>query len=294
MILRPLRDTAEDAEIVRLVAAASFHDSHSEGDPADEPTWPERPEREDELNRWFARTDPDGCSVAVDDRDPDGKALGVALSSRREGTWGLSLLVVVPEAQGKGVGRALLEHAVAYGADCPRGIICGSRDPRAARAYRAAGFTLHPTMRFGGVVDPARLPAPDGAVVEGGARHQELMDGVDRLRRGGARGPDHAELLRHCRLLVADDGAGSGYVYVDGGKVVTLSATSEQVAARLLTAALRSMEPGVRARLADVTAEQEWAVDVALAARLSPRNAGYLCLRGMRPPVPFVPSGAFL
>lgn len=291
MILRPLRDTAEDAETVRRVAAASFHDSHSEGDPADEPTWPERVEREDELNRHLIRTDPDGCRLAVDD---DGQALGVALSSRREGTWGLSLFVVVPQAQGKGVGRALLEHAVAYGADCARGVICGSRDPRAARAYRAAGFTLHPTMRFAGVVDPARLPAPDGPVIAGGLRHQALMDGVDRLRRGGARGPDHGELLRHCRLLIADDRAGRGYVYVDGGKVVTLSATSGPVAARLLTAALRSVPPGARARVADVTAEQEWAVDIALAARLEPRTAGYVCLRGMRPPVPFIPSGAFL
>jgi hypothetical protein len=44
----------------------------------------------------------------------------------------------------------------------------------------------------------------------------------------------------------------------------------------------------------NLTAEQEWAVDVGLAAGLELTNAGYVCLRGMRPPNPYIPSGMFL
>ncbi|WP_327356665.1 GNAT family N-acetyltransferase [Streptomyces sp. NBC_01304] len=294
MILRPMRDTAEDLEAVRLIATAAFESLRASlGEPPDPEPAPESIAREVALNRHFVRTDPGGCWLAFDE---EGEPLGAALASKREGTWGLSLLVVSPAAQGKGVGRALLGRAVAYGADCPRGIISGSPDPRAARAYRGAGFTLHPAMRFKGTLDPAGLAAPDGPVLVGGPEHRELMDGVDRLKRGGAHGPDHDELLRRAGLLVADDEAGSGYCYFDraDGKVLTVVATTEQVGARLLTSALLRLDAGTTVTVANVTAEQEWAVDVLFAARLEVTAGAYVCLRGMRPPTAFVPSGMFL
>jgi hypothetical protein len=43
-----------------------------------------------------------------------------------------------------------------------------------------------------------------------------------------------------------------------------------------------------------LTAVNEWAVDVGLAARLSVRTAGYLAVRGMKPPAPYVHHGALL
>ena len=46
-------------------------------------------------------------------------------------------------------------------------------------------------------------------------------------------------------------------------------------------------------RVAGLTAEQEWAVDVGIAAGLDISNDGYVCLRGMRPP-PYIPSQLFL
>ena len=42
--------------------------------------------------------------------------------------------------------------------DCLRGMLAASPDPRAARRYRLAGFTLHPTMNLRGVVDRSSLP----------------------------------------------------------------------------------------------------------------------------------------
>ncbi|GGP00840.1 GNAT family N-acetyltransferase [Wenjunlia tyrosinilytica] len=289
MLLRQVRDDAADAETVQSVTAAAFHETELSA------AWPhERLVRSHSRTRHMARTDPEGCWLAI---DPDsGKALGAVLSTRREGTWGLSLFAVVPQAQGKGVGKALLDRARLHGRACLRGIICGSQDARAARRYRLAGFTLHPAMRLTGVVeDRSGLPEPDGVPVHPGTVHQrDLMDSVDRRLRGGAHGPDHEEMVRHFGLLVVDTLVGSGYCYLLGGKIELLAATSRRVATRLLTEALLRMPPGTEVTVPHLTAEQEWAVDVGLAAGLSVSNSGYLCLRGMRPPSPYIPSGAFL
>jgi GNAT superfamily N-acetyltransferase len=292
VILRPVRDDDEDAEVVREVAAAAFGASHAlKGEPPDDDWPPERIARYDGTTRHLARTDPGGCWLVEDET---AGPMGVVLSSRREGTWGLSLLAVVPGAQGKGVGKALLARALVHGRACLRGIICGSRSPVAARTYRRAGFTLHPAMRLTGPVDASGLKPLDGAVHEGTARHRDMMDSVDRRTRGGAHGADHEELLRHHRLFVVDDLAGSGYCYTRGGTVEMVAATSRRLATRLLTAALLSVPEGETARVEGLTAEQDWALDVGIAAGLDITNAGYVCLRGMRPPAPYIPSGTFL
>jgi hypothetical protein len=222
------------------------------------------------------------------------------LSARREGTWGLSLLAVLPEARGRGVGTALLERALAYGRGCLRGIVLVPPHPVAARVCRRAGFELHPAARLTGTVSTAGLPAPDGVVAEGGPKDRDLMDSVDRRLRGGAHGPDHDELPRHARPLVTDDFAGSGYCYLSGGRdgrearVELLGATSRRLATRLLTAALGVVGEGRPVRIEGLTAEQQWALDVGLAAGLEPDTAGWVGLRGMRPPSPYIPSAAFL
>lgn len=286
MLLRPLRDDEEDAEAVGRIKGVAFGVT-------DEEWTPERVARSRDTVRHLARTDPAGGSWIAE--DAAGRPVGAAQSLRREGTWGLALLAVLPEAAGKGVGTALLHRAVAYGRGCLRGLICCSRHPAAARSYRRAGFDLHPTMRMSGTVDASRLADPDGPVVEGSAAHRAWMDSVDRRLRGGAHGADHALLLRHHRLFVADDLAGSGYCYLTAaGKVELLAATSRRLATRLLTAALLSLPAGTEGRIHDLTADQQWAVDVGLAAGLTLETAGYVCVRGMRPPSPYIPSGTFL
>ncbi len=281
-MLRQLRDTGTDAEATRAVAVAAFKRGAPEAGTV----------RFLRRVRHLVVTDPLGCWLAEDD---DGRPVGAALASRREGLWGLSLLVVAPEAQGKGVGAELLRRALEYGRGTLRGIICAPPGPVAARLFRGAGFTLHPTMRMTGAVDATRLAPPDGPAIEGGARQRDLMDSVDRQVRGAAHGPDHEELLRHHRVVVADDLAGSGYCYLDErGRVRLLAATSRRIATRLLTSALLSAPAGATARLRHLTAEQEWAVDTGLAAGLELSPDGYLCLRAMRPPTPYLPSPAFL
>lgn len=284
MILRPVRDDEQDAEVVREVAAAAFgapRSLYAAGRSG------ERAERHRSRTRHLARTDPGGCWLIEDEAVGP---VGAVLSSRREGTWALSLLAVVPGAQGKGVGKALLARALVHGRACLRGVICAPQDPVAVRTFRRAGFQLHPAMRLTGLADPVRLAPPDGAVHEGTPRHRDLMDSVDRRTRGGAHGQDHEELLRHCRLLVVDDLAGSGYCYVRGGRVECLAATSRRLATRLLTAALLTAPAGEPVHVGRVVAEAQWAVDVGIAAGLEIAGDGFVCLRGMRPPELALPS----
>lgn len=282
MLLRPVHDSAADTAAVRAIDAAAF-DKSLEGREA---------ARSDVRTRRLAAADQPGCWFA----EEDGTPLGVALSLKREGLWGLALLAVRPEAQGKGLGRTLLDHALAYAHGCLRGMIVASEDPRAARRYHSAGFRLHPTMALTGRVDRTGLPATGGIPVHlGDATHFDLLDSVDRRTRGAAHGEDHLALLRTSdELLVADTLGGSGYCYRLGGRVMLLAATSRRVATALLTDTLARIPDTERADVRTVTAEQDWAVDVAMSAGLAVATRGYLALRGMKPPTHYLPSGAYL
>jgi len=241
--------------------------------------------------RFFLDHDPEGCWVAADDL---GDVVGVAMALRRDKLWGLSAYFVRPDRQGAGIGQALLDAVLRYSQGCLRGVIISTEDPRAARRYRLAGFSLHPTIRIAGRVNRSALPVVD-AVRLGGLGDRDLCDSIDRQIRGAAHGVDHEFLTAEHALLVSDTFTGSGYCYVDeSGSPVLLAATNRKFAQRLLWAALSRSPEGELVRVDYLTAAQEWAVDVALAAGLSLRTEGYLCLRHMRPPMPYLPSGAFL
>ncbi|MFJ8041026.1 GNAT family N-acetyltransferase [Kitasatospora sp. NPDC096147] len=289
MIIRQLRDTSADAEAVEAVSRAAFRDPTA---PADGPPDPDRRVRELARTAHAVRHDGPGCWIA----ERDGRALGVALSLRREGLWLLSLFAVLPEAQGQGLGRLLLERAGTYGRGCLRGMLYASASPAAARRYRRAGFTLHPAMRLSGTVDRAGLLDPgDIPVHPGNHTHLHLLDSVDRRARGSAHGVDHAFMLAHYdELLIADALAGSGYCYRSGGAVKLLAATSKRIATRLLREALARTPDGAEVAVEGLTAEQEWAVDVGMELGLSLSTGGYLAVRGMRPPATYVPNPAFL
>ncbi|WP_069115256.1 GNAT family N-acetyltransferase [Jiangella alba] len=244
--------------------------------------------------RWSGRTghllttDPGGCWVA----DGDGAVVGVAVALRRDLLWVLSEYAVHPDHQRRGIGAALLDAAVGYGAGCLRGLLTSRPDPQALRRYRRAGFTLHPTMRLSGVVDRSALPAVDG--VRGGtAADLDLVESVDRRVRGATHRPDHAFVLASSRLLVCDLLTGSGYVFLADWGVERLAATNRAVAQRLLWAALAATTPGSPVDVRNLTSDQEWAVDVGFAAGLRLDHDAYLALRHLRPPAPYVPSTAF-
>lgn len=259
--------------------------------------WPEPAHRGDEAARvWRTRvahlvvTDPRGCWVAEDPRG----LLGASVSMKRDLTWLMATYAVRPGLQGRGVGRQLLEASTAYGAGCLRSMVAASDDPLAARRYRLARLTLHPSMVLRGTVPRAALPVVD-RVREGSAGDVDLMDSVDRQVRGAAHGVDHEVLAANYRLLVSDTMTGSGYAYVaPGGGSYLLAATNRRTATSLLWEALAASSPDEPVTVPHVTAANEWAIDVGMTCRLSLWSSGYLALQGMKPPAPYLHSGHFL
>ena len=126
-----------------------------------------------------------------------------ALAIRREDIWGLSLLIVRPDQQSTGLGRALLRRANEY-ADGARGrIILSSPDPRALRAYSRLGLEIHPCAgrrrraarrarcRTGSARAARRHP-----VHRGGRPPRARRRARRRHRRAARDGPDAADRAR--------------------------------------------------------------------------------------------------
>ena len=291
VVVRPMRP--EDVPLAERLSSESFYELDLRmarpALPAPEPRAAARAQQWVERTLHLLATDPAGCWVA---EDASGLA-GFATSFVREGTWCLATYAVRPRLQGQGIGRQLLAAAQHHGRGCLRGMLSASADPKALRRYRLAGFSLHPQMFLTGTVDRSALPVVE-KVREGSAGDVDLMDSVDRQTRGSAHGPDHQVLLRSMRLLVSDTTTGSGYAYAgpEGGTLALLAATNRRTAARLLWAVLADTTGPTTVH--HVTAANEWALDVGMAARLDLHQEGYLGLRGMKPPAPYVHHGALL
>jgi GNAT superfamily N-acetyltransferase len=238
------------------------------------------------------RTDPTGCWVA----EENDQTIGMAIALKRETMWILASYAVLPRPQDQGIGRMLLAAAISHGRGALRGMLVSSNDPRAARHYRQAGFTLHPTMTMSGLIDRHSIPAAVAdRVREGSAGDFDLMDSIDRRTRGSAHGIDHQLLLESFRLIVTDRSTGSGYAFVnDAGSPMLLAATNRRTATALLWEAIAASPGGRPVAIAGITTSNEWAIDIGLAAGLSLRTEGYLGLRHMRPPMPYLPNGAVL
>jgi GNAT superfamily N-acetyltransferase len=291
--IRPMRP--DDVPAAERLSAESFYE-------LDQRTfqrgWPEPELRpESGAGNWVARTlqfletDPGGCWVAEVGSGP-GSMVGMATSVVRDKTWILATYAVRPGLQGRGLGRQLLEAAMQHGRGCLRGMLSASSDPKAARRYRLAGFSLHPQMFLTGTVDRSVIPIIE-KVREGGASDTDLMNSIDRQVRDAAHGPDHLLMQRMWRPIVSDTTTGSGYAYLDDkGAVALLAATNRRTATRLLWAAVA--DGGEEQTIRHVTAANEWAIDVGMAARLELHQEGYLALRGMKPPAPYVHNGALL
>lgn len=233
-------------------------------------------------------TDAGGSWVAV---DGSGSVVGLSQAFVRDDLWVLSLLGVSPGHQDRGAGAALLQAAVSYGPETPRGMILCSRDPRAARRYLRAGFDMHPSVTAWGPVDRSRVPATPG-VREGTAADLELAASLDRRLRGGAHGPDLEHLLTEgCELLVHP---GRGYVLVRGAKPVFLAADGEAEATELLWAALARADGGEVLEVNWITAAQQWALRTVVEAGLELHPVGPVMLRGVSAlPPAYLPSGAY-
>jgi GNAT superfamily N-acetyltransferase len=276
--------TEADVAAVHAVSVLAFEDLARRGGHEPEPR-PDPAVAHIRI-RHVLGTDPGGSWVA---ESGDG-ILGCALGIVREGVWGLSLLVVRPDAQSAGLGRALLARAHAYGDGARGRIILASPDPRALRAYARLGLTAHPCLWARGV--PLGVTVPPG-VRPGTLADLPLTEAVDREVRGAAHGQDIAALVQAgAKLLVAPS---RGYALHKGGELKLLAARDEDAARELLQAALAAAGEE-KATVDWLTAGQDWAVPVCLDARLELRgDAGAVFLGGdvgrFRP---YLPSGAYL
>jgi len=107
-------------------------------------------------------SDPDGYFCAVE----EGRIRGMVSALVRGRVWYLSMFFVLPGDQGRGVGRALLERALAYGEARGAEIRCtlATLDPRAQARYVMAGMAPRwPIYRLDGdAAAVARLKARAG------------------------------------------------------------------------------------------------------------------------------------
>lgn len=235
--------------------------------------------------RRFVDRDPDGAWLAAD----GDSIVGMATSIRRASFWGLSMLFVDPARQSHGLGRQLLDAALASASGAGARMILSSSDPRALRRYSLAGLAIHPTVEARGTIDRTTIPA-DLSARPGDASDLDLVASVDGELRG-SRAEDVEYLLGVGAVMqVLDRGAARGYVLHRHTRLLMLGATDDATACELLWAFLA--EAGAEAEIWGLTARQNWAVKVALAARLELVSFGALYLAGREhPPGPWLPSG---
>ncbi|MDT7548790.1 MAG: hypothetical protein QOE84_1184 [Actinomycetota bacterium] len=289
--VRPL----EPADIVRAdeVAYASLTAMSAQYAPSAPASTGRTPERIRFAHARIAHlleTDPAGAWVAVDGED----VVGIALSLRRGPMWFLSLLAVATDLQARGAGKSLLDASLRTAEGAEAAWILATPDPKALRRYAMAGFRPHPAYAAHGSLDRALVPAGlgvrDGDVSRDGDLVQEVVTGL----RGAAYGPDlDAMVSVGAQLLVAEQGRDRGYCLCAPTGIFSLGATSPAVGQRLLWEALTRLT-GPELEVFWLTAEQQWAIDVVLAARLSLRPGPSSCRRSTLGPLsPYLPSGAY-
>ncbi len=157
-------------------------------------------------------TDPDRFVVAATP-SPDGGAeqvVGFASAIERESLWYLSMLFVLPEFQGAGLGRALLDRVMPDGDGHVRALATDSAQPISNALYSSYGVVPRmPLLNLNGL--PSRPeafgPMPSGVTPvafeeiaggpPGGDGHRRLAEAVDALDRdclGAAHPVDHGFL----------------------------------------------------------------------------------------------------
>jgi GNAT superfamily N-acetyltransferase len=281
--------TQDDVPAATALAAAAFDDLDRRSGHEPSPWGEQGQARFRARLSSFVRSDPAGCWVT----DGADGLIGAATASMREGVWGLSLLVVRPGHQAKGLGGELLAKTLAYGETSHTGVICASDDSRALRRYAAAGFHLHPAYEAVGIPTAAALDRDPWVEQVDPAPY--IAEAVDRAVRGGARGPDYALLAGPgMRWFRVEDGP-RGYAIAGEDRVHCVAAESEHVAAALLRRVLTdAARDGTSMRVDWITGGQQWALDVILETRLSLRITGTVCWRGRPEPKAYLPHGALL
>ena len=239
----------------------------------------------------FHEEEPDRVWVAV----RGDEVAGVAAAVIRERHWHLVYLFVLPEAQGRGIGRALLErmHAVGAAAGCDVFTLQPSDDPKALSRYLALGLaprppSIHlrtavpvfPSLRWDDGLEAHPLRPDDEALLATVGDIDRAVRGVRRrldLQRWLEEGAAGALLTRRDALdapaipagyyLVADEG--------DRGRIGPVAAMDVErfpaVLGRALAAAGARHRPGLAWRI-DVPGENRAAIPPLFAVGFRPHR----------------------
>lgn len=184
-------------------------------------------------------TDPDRFVVATTPDGSDGssgataeRVVAFVSTIVRERLWYLSMLFVLPELQGAGVGRELLAHVLPSDGEMARATATDSAQPISNALYATYGIT--PRMPLLNLVGLPDRPAAFGALPSGivpvafeqvaagpadGQGHGDLVRAIDLLDRelfGVAHPEDHRYVRsegRHGWLYHGPDGQPVGYGY---------------------------------------------------------------------------------
>ena len=282
--LRPM--TYDDVDAVRAVVKAADDAAYPPQD-GEEPETPTEAQNQRAIagTRRFIDRDPEGTWVA---EGADG-VVAMAEAIRRDDFWGLSMLFAHPRAQGQGVGRQLMAKVMDYADGSRVRMIMTSEDPRALRRYSAAGLAIHPAVQMEGKADPKAIPS-DLPGREGSADDVDFVADVDKTLDRNRREDVEFLLTQGFTMEIVDDGAHRGFGLHLDGRMTMLGATDDQTATTLLW---RMFAASGDKKISGycLTAGQDWAVKVALAARLSVKPGGPLFVAGMQPPGPWIPSG---
>lgn len=226
MDIRPIG--TEDISWCQQVFDASFNDLHRRYGLQDE-----GPSEPDEWLRpiltHFLETDPAGSLGAT----ANGEPVAFATSFRRDDYWFLSFLFVHPSAQGKGVGRRLLDELAPTEPQVVRATVVESFQPVSTGPYASRGMVPR-TIKYWlqGVNRPGSLPSLTDDVRRAALTEADVadIDAMDRAVLGFERPAEHkwwAGTLtrgwsyRRGSTLVA-------YVYVDKDYVGPALAIDEQ------------------------------------------------------------------
>lgn len=219
------------------------------------------------------RTDPERFLVV--DRDPDAAAPDPPLAGTaglvafgvayvREPLWFLSMLFVLPEAQGRGLGRTLLARLAPSSADGVRATATDSIQPISNGLYGSLGIVARtPLFRLVGLprraepslvlppeIQPIRFDeiAPAGADDLAASALGAELAALDAETLGAEHGPEHAFLVaegnRTGFLYRGPDGRTIGYGYTsETGRVGPVAVRRAEHLEPILGHLVRAVEP---------------------------------------------------
>ena len=282
--IRPM--ALDDVEAVHDVVVAADEDADRRAGREPQPSTDAGRERFLTGMRRFVEEDPEGAWVA---EDADG-VVGMAEAIRRDDFWGLSMLFVDPRGQSQGIGRQLLGKTLDYAEGARVRMIMASDDPRALRRYSRAGLAIHPGVEATGEVDRSKIPAD----LPGRQGSPSDIDFIASVEKGMYRDrtDDVAAILQASggTLEIVEDGDRRGYGIQREGRMVILGATDEATASQVFWRLIAGAEK--KAEVWCLTADQDWAVKVALEAGMAIKPGGAMFLSGLPAlPGPWLPSG---